>query len=87
MWAGNSPNVLHRHYKGLVKEADATEFWGLTPATVKSEIVGLTSQITDDAPVVSRMKPERARGVRCICLVRQSVKASAGVTYLVHGKR
>ena len=22
-WAGNSPNVIHRHYKGLVKEADA----------------------------------------------------------------
>ena len=38
-WAGNSPNVIHRHYKGLVKEADATEFWKLTPATVKSEVV------------------------------------------------
>jgi integrase/recombinase XerD len=38
-WAGNSPNVIHRHYKGLVKEADATEFWNLTPATVKSVIV------------------------------------------------
>ncbi len=40
-WAGNSPNVIHRHYKGLVKEADATEFWSITPATVKSEIVTL----------------------------------------------
>ena len=38
-WAGNSPNVIHRHYKGLVKYADAAEFWKLTPATVKSEIV------------------------------------------------
>jgi integrase len=38
-WAGNSPNVIHRHYKGLVKEADATEFWNLTPTAVKSEIV------------------------------------------------
>jgi len=38
-WAGNSPNVIHRHYKGLVKDADATEFWNLTPAAVKSEIV------------------------------------------------
>jgi len=38
-WAGNSPNVIHRHYKGLVKDADATEFWSLTPAAVKSEIV------------------------------------------------
>ncbi len=38
-WAGNSPNVIHRHYKGLVKEADATEFWNITPVTVKSDVV------------------------------------------------
>ena len=37
-WAGNSPNVIHLHYKGLVKEADATEFWAITPETVKSLI-------------------------------------------------
>jgi integrase len=37
-WAGNSPNVIHRHYKGLVKEADAKEFWKLTPATVQAEV-------------------------------------------------
>jgi site-specific recombinase XerD len=37
-WAGNSPNIIHRHYKGLVKEADATEFWNITPETVKGEI-------------------------------------------------
>ena len=36
MWAGNLPNFIHRHYKGLVKETDATEFWEITPATVKS---------------------------------------------------
>ena len=40
-WAGNSPNVIHRHYKGLVKEKDATEFWNLTPGVVKSVIVTL----------------------------------------------
>jgi len=43
-WAGNSPNVIHRHYKGLVKEADATEFWSLAPATVKSEVVKFTGE-------------------------------------------
>ena len=37
-WAGNSPNVIHRHYKGLVKEAHANEFWTIRPKTVKSEI-------------------------------------------------
>lgn len=36
-WAGNSPDVIHSHYKGLV--TDATDFWALTPASVKSEIV------------------------------------------------
>lgn len=40
-WAGNSPDVIHRDYKGLVKEADAAEFWSLTPETVKSEMVKL----------------------------------------------
>jgi hypothetical protein len=24
-WAGNSPNVIHRNYKGPVRDADATE--------------------------------------------------------------
>ena len=43
-WAGNSPNVIHRHYKGLVKEADATEFWNLTPAAVKSEVAKMPAQ-------------------------------------------
>ena len=43
-WAGNSPNVIHRHYKGLVKEADATEFWSITPETVKGQIVALPVQ-------------------------------------------
>jgi len=42
-WAGNSPNIIHRHYKGLVKDADATEFWDLTPASVKSEVVKFPS--------------------------------------------
>lgn len=31
---GNSPGVLHRHYKNLVSEEDCEEFWSLTPATV-----------------------------------------------------
>jgi hypothetical protein len=33
-WAGNSPNVIHCHYKALVKEADAKEFWKITPDNV-----------------------------------------------------
>lgn len=33
-WAGNSPTVIHKHYKGLVKAADAKEFWNIRPADV-----------------------------------------------------
>lgn len=30
-WAGNSPNMIHRHYKGLVKAKEAEVFWSLKP--------------------------------------------------------
>jgi integrase len=29
-WAGNSPDIIQRHYKGLVKSKDAAEFWALS---------------------------------------------------------
>jgi len=31
MWAGNSPVMIQKHYKGLVKEKDAAEFWNILP--------------------------------------------------------
>jgi site-specific recombinase XerD len=43
-WAGNSPNVIHRHYKALVKETEAKEFWEITPQNVKSPIANLPDQ-------------------------------------------
>jgi hypothetical protein len=33
-WAGDSPSVSHRHYKVLVKEADAKGFWEINPDNV-----------------------------------------------------
>jgi integrase len=30
-WAGNSPDIIQRHYKGLVKQTDAKEFWTIKP--------------------------------------------------------
>lgn len=31
---GNSPTILHRHYKNLVSPADCTAFWAMTPKVV-----------------------------------------------------
>jgi integrase len=42
-WAGNSPDMIHRHYKGLVKPADAERFWQITPAPAKGKIVRLAA--------------------------------------------
>jgi hypothetical protein len=34
---GNSPQVIHSNYKGLVGKADAERFWSLRPATTDAE--------------------------------------------------
>ncbi len=31
---GNSPQILQRHYKGLVLEPDADEWFGITPDSI-----------------------------------------------------
>ena len=30
-WAGNSPDVVQKHYRGLVKRSESAEFWALRP--------------------------------------------------------
>ena len=32
---GNSPGVIFRHYRAVVKDADVTEYWGINPKTVR----------------------------------------------------
>lgn len=39
-WAGNSPNIIHKHYRGIVKASDVPEFWRIEPG-MDSNIVKL----------------------------------------------
>jgi integrase len=34
-WAGNSPDVIQRHYKGLVNKSDSKAFWAIVPTAAK----------------------------------------------------
>jgi integrase len=38
-WAGHSPQVLDRHYRGLVTPDEAEAFWAITPGNVKADNV------------------------------------------------
>jgi integrase len=40
-WAGNSPDVCHRSYKGLVRKKDAELFWTVTPDSLDAVPVEL----------------------------------------------
>jgi len=42
-WAGNSPDIIQRHYKGLVKPAESAEFWTIAPGAT-GEIVPMPAQ-------------------------------------------
>jgi integrase len=50
-WAGNSPDIIQRHYKGLVKQAEAVEFWGILP--VASKVVELRPEAAQVAAVAA----------------------------------
>ena len=38
-WADNSPNMIHRHYKEIVKKADAEKFWSIFPDGYRIEAI------------------------------------------------
>lgn len=40
IWAGNSPDIIQRHYKGLAKPAEARKFWRIKPLA-KGKIIAL----------------------------------------------
>jgi integrase len=37
-WAGNSPDIVHKKYKGLVKPENVAKFWTITPEAAKNVI-------------------------------------------------
>lgn len=43
---GNSPGVLHRHYKNLVTDSDCESFWRLTPVSSGRELLLKRKQLT-----------------------------------------
>jgi len=58
-WAGNSPNVIHKSYKGLVKEADAN-YLNLILSELGPILLGLLWQDVfqiDDGPIIDEYKP------------------------------
>lgn len=44
-WAGNSPDILYRHYHGLADEATAAAFWAITPDTVDGDNVSSIAEV------------------------------------------
>lgn len=44
-WAGNSPDIIQRHYKGLVKQAEALAFWDIRPASAEGKIILLKTAV------------------------------------------
>jgi integrase len=49
---GGSPELLHRHYKGMATEAEAVEFWKITPDAAPENVVAM------QAANASAAKPE-----------------------------
>lgn len=38
-WAGNSPTMIHKHYKGLVRANEAKAFWAIPPEGERGKVV------------------------------------------------
>ena len=49
LWAGNSPNIIHKHYKGLVSSTEAQLFWTMLPTSLKEQ--GITVNPPDGGKI------------------------------------
>lgn len=47
---GGSPEMLHRHYKGIATEAEAKAFWSIRPAAGPANVVSMEQPAPDKAP-------------------------------------
>ena len=46
VWAGNSPAIIHKHYKGLVTIRESQGFWAMLPTVLK--LAGKQAALPDD---------------------------------------
>ena len=56
---GGSPEMLHRHYKGMATEAEAVTFWAIQPAATPNNVVAIKSEL--GKPLNSKIKTPRKR--------------------------
>jgi len=57
-WAGNSPAVLHKHYRDDVTPEDVAEYWKITPETLEAEMAN-TNAAKTEAAVAALQKPHQ----------------------------
>jgi integrase len=51
---GGSPEMLHRHYKGVASEAEARAFWAIRPAGAPANVISMKS------PAATKANPRKA---------------------------
>lgn len=53
---GGSPEMLHRHYKGIGSEAEAKQFWAIRPAAGPANVISIGQSTEPAAPKISGAK-------------------------------
>jgi integrase len=56
---GGSPELLHRHYKGIASEAEAKAFWAIRPAEVAENVITINRTPIEDSKPSSNRKAAR----------------------------
>jgi integrase len=51
---GQSPELLHRHYKGIATEAEGKEFWEIRPAAIPANVIPISQPAEIEAPAANR---------------------------------